>query len=758
MNKGLLTTLILFLFTTNNFAQNGYTSNWDYEAFPNLPFNLDHIQLDLNVEPETALIEGAGRYVITSRRSDLTEIVFNTSDIEIQETSMNGEILEFRVSSDSLIIQLPDTLKLSDKAEILITWQSASPYGIHKDVMGNMWTSLNPKARLHWIPIPDHPEVATTLEASITLPAEMEAVFNGKLSGDEVISAEERTVRWVSQTPIPVSGISLAVGNFEVESARSGVKEISLFTPENILMEEVRSKLLSTGVSTLKNYERIFSYEFPYDALNIVVLEDHQWEEVQSGAGIIYLYQSLGSLPTQLKRGIAEQWLGNYQRYLDVPSPKYEFLKAALTSASQTDQLKNPDSLRSIQYWNTWEAGLDKLNNDLLKNTIQDSWTGLIQEFEGVTTWEDYAGFWYDKTGAYWNELPKISKSKVEMEESFKYAVSYQYDELNSSLLLVFEAQGNSAETLVGVEVREYGFMDTTKSEISFTGQVDSVSVALSEDIEYVILDQKSDLKLEFIEDKPFMFLIRQLNSSNTDHRLQAAKQLRQFSDNPDLQLALQDVMRDEQNPKIRAELLETLAKTTSGASGTEQNFLDMLNSDDLDIQLAGIRALVNYPDNDNVGYAVQTKLLQTSRDTVFKTALNTYREISSPEDQLSLVNRLEREDKSGRKTLQVLRVAATSDTTGQALIIADRFALGNFPYSLRKQAIELLLKYESNQDYWYQTLEMLQEDRDPRIRFYSLKAVKFLTREQAQILLENRANEEFDPRVLARIRNLFRS
>ncbi len=756
MKKGLSTLLLLLFAFTSIHAQQHALVDWSYKAYPDLPFIVNHIELDLEIEPQNALIRGAGTYEISSRRPGLTEIIFNTSDIDIKDVSVKNSSVEYRVSSDSLIILLADTLRPGSKIELLIDWESTSPYGINTDVYGNIWTSLNPKARHHWIPIPDHPEVETTLNASLTVPAEQQVILNGSMTGDQVVSTDEKTVQWESQKRIPVSGLSVAVGNFVKESARAGVKQVSIYASEDALIEEVRSGLLLIAVESLKSYEEKLAFEFPYESLHIVVLPDHKWEEIQAGAGIVYLYQNLGSLSTQLRRGIAEQWFGNYHRYLNAPDNKYEFLKALVTGTSDTEQLQNPDELQSVYRWNLWEQGIENIENDHLKETILGSLPQILQKYQGVTNWNQYADHWYDRTGTFWETLPAPNTGGSESDESYVYEVDYLYDEMNASLTLVFEAINEPIETLVGVEVMEFSFMDTNRTVISFTGALDSVTVDISSEVEYLTLDPVAEVEVELRENKPFLFLIRQLRSSDPDVQIQAANQLHKFTDKPDLQLALQDVLNTEENTDVRAVLTRTLGMITQGASGTEQTFLENLRSENLAIRLSGLRALANYPGNDQVAYAVRNAILRSENDTLFSTALNTYKQLVGAEDLLSLTERLERAG-SSEKAIEALQIATPADTSGQAVTIADRFALGSFPYSIRKKAFDLLLNNQQDPQYWSQALETLLQDRDPRIRYHALDAVKHLSSKRAVELLVERSKEEMDPRVLGKIRDMMK-
>lgn len=749
--------LAFILCTAALTAQDRPDTQWQYEPFPDLPFTLNEIQLDLNIEPASALIEGVGRYQVTARQPGLSKVVFNTSDIEIQSVFAGEQEVDFWVSEDSLIMPLPDTLNHNESTELLITWQSTSPHGIHKDVYGNMWTSLNPKARRHWMPVPDHPRVETRLDATMTIPAEKTAVMNGAFVDDEVISADQKTVRWSSGNPVPVTAISLAVGNFTQENARSGVHEVSIFSGENVLLEGVKSSLLRQAVSSLKEYQDKLAFEYPYESLNIVVLPDHHWEEIHSGAGIIYLYQNLGSLTAQLKRATAEQWFGNHHRYIDAPRPKYEFLKTTLVGASQSNIIENPDSLKSIEAWNVWQQAYDTSDQLFFKETVENSLSRLIQEIDGVTSWRRYAEFWHDEIGSFWEDLdwPELKVTEENTSDDLTYDVRYNYDEGNSQLELVFEARNNAIETLVGLELVEYGFSDTTRSEISFTGAQDSVSVQLSPGVEFITLSNQSEEEIKLVEHKPLMFLINQLRSTDPDERVKAALQLKEYTDEPDLQLALRDVLRTEENEEVRAALYSTLSDITGGDTGTEQTFLNLVNSDNESIRITALNALANYPDNEDVAYAVQNVLQKATSDTVFQAALGTYQEIASTEDLLSVVSQLEQNGQNVRKAMQMLEYVAPKDTSGKAAELTDQYLQNKYPYSIRSAALKLLLSHQQKESYWEQTLESLLADRDPRIRYLALDGLKNLSDDEVGTLLEMRAKEEFDPRILKKIGTL---
>ncbi|MDZ7807530.1 MAG: hypothetical protein U5K71_10490 [Gracilimonas sp.] len=144
MKKSIAFILFLFALSSQLFAQNE-GAVWQYSAYPDLPFTIDKIDLEMSVDPQQPLLVGKGTYMVISKDPKLARIVFNTAETQIESILINGDQADFAVSSDSLIIALADTLTTGDGAELTINWTTNSRYGMNKDVYGNVWSSLNPK-------------------------------------------------------------------------------------------------------------------------------------------------------------------------------------------------------------------------------------------------------------------------------------------------------------------------------------------------------------------------------------------------------------------------------------------------------------------------------------------------------------------------------------------------------------------------------------------------------------------------------------
>lgn len=171
-----------------------------------------------------------------------------------------------------------------------------------------------------------------------------------------------------------------------------------------------------------------------------------------------------------------------------------------------------------------------------------------------------------------------------------------------------------------------FTFDDSTTSEVTFTGERDSVKIAVPATVEYVRFGSGStDIEEIRLGRFPVMFLLAQLRSSNVEDRRIAASLLSYHTDNPDLQLALKDALNAETDVQTKANLLSTLGAFTAGATGTEIQFMQEVNSDYIEIQIAALEALSNYKEDENVPGVIQQKMERTSSDEVFIVAKRSF-------------------------------------------------------------------------------------------------------------------------------------
>ena len=735
---------------------------FDYPSHPDQPFDFIHLDMDIRLEPELNLARGVVTYTVSSKADGITKLVLFTEESAIDGVSVNQTVTDFELEDEKLIISLTDSTVKDQEFDVSITWQSNSHFGLYKDFKGNFWSSKNPLAHRHWFPVFDHPRNELTFDARISIPYDNEVLFNGEFVNDEAQAGNRKQIHYSSETKVPVTGLGFAMGDFLISEVTSGLTTIRLFSSDQTYSEEERIELIREASQLKKDVEKTLSMEYPWEGLNIVILPDNFWEERTHGSGIIFLYENLGPLSNQLKRGIYAQWFGEYLRgeqYFDFDHAGEELMRTALHYSfnEEPSTIENPDTLNTVYSWNQWQESF-RSESELFQETVLNSLPEVIRSNKGIVKFGDYADLWYEETGISWHDVSPENNTGIqkEVETDTRYSVKAQFDEMNSNLTLIFELISGDGEALHSLNMKEYSFGDSTRYELNFTGKIDTVSVQLTPSVEYITFEEGSISKeqVEFHE-MPLFFLLNQLRSSKAEDRRKAASFLAQHAENPDLQLALNDVMANEENPKVRAALLSTMAEITNGATGTEQQFLNALSTPDLEVKRASLSALTNYPDNDIVQGAIRNTILRSESDEIFDMGLRSYSVVANGEELVSLARRLQRTDSTGFKSLRVMSLFPEADTTNIFVAMAEGYLAESYPFPIRKEALEFLMGNDSSEENWINRIDKLLEDRDPRIRYESLKAVKWLSPSEALKILSSVERDEFDIRILLEVDNL---
>jgi len=734
-------------------AQDCSVKEWDYEQNPKLPYSFNHLDLDMTVDPENETVKGVAIYSISAKIPVQTEVILHANALEIDAVTFDGKEKEFSVSGDSLIIDLADTLSMSSESELAITWQGRSIYGTHKDRFGTMWTSLNPKALRHWLPVYDHPRIEFSVDAEITVPADLNVVFNGNKVADEVTTADQKTVSWNVDTAIPATGLNFAIGNFQEVEAQSGIHKVRVFAESEIISDQEIQALLNKAIQSKRALENALSFEYPWNALSVVVLEDNFWDEKPDAAGMIYIAKNRGEITTQLQRGLVAQWFGQYQR-TESNSSQFEIFelirKAAFNVAGfEGNEIANPDSLYSITSWNEVNTCCE-IAEPFLKKNIEQSLDELIKKKSGVVSGSFYTDYWYEQTGIPFPEIEvnEFSSSKNNIAKSL-YAVDLEFDEVSSTAIVYFENISTNAEDLQSLNLTVVSFDDTTTTEATFTGERDTVKIAVAPAVEYIRFKSGSlDINQIKFRRFPIIFLLAQLRSDSVQDRRMAASLLSYHTDNPDLQLALKDALSAETDTQTKANLLATLGAFTAGATGTELQYMQEVNSNDEEIQIAALKALANYTEDENVPGVIQQTMERTSSEKVFEIAKDSFLEVADVARKISATKRLIQIDTTGARSLSLLTNVISTDTTSQSVEIAESLLSFEFPYSTRIGALNLLLEHIEDGDFWGNVVVEYSSDFDPRIRQKVLDGLKYLLESDAQNILEAVLLSEFDPRV----------
>jgi len=748
-------TRLIFLITIVFSSEVQGQQSWDYDTYPVQNVDFTKAEIELTVSPEQSKAGGVVTYTAKALRNKISRITLHGAELSIDAVTINERPAGFEISGDSIHVQLTDTLQKEDGIKIGITWQSTSGFGFHSDTTSYIWSSMLPKALRHWLPVFDHPRNEMAVSLSVTVPEPFTVVAPGELISDEVVVGEGlRTFTWQSDTPIPATSIVWAAGEFNIIERNMRGKKVRLFVSEHtesdtlVILEKV-SRWINAAESNIKN-------TYPYDNLNIVLLESSFGEIRNYGATVVFGFdQEAGGVDAQLLRGITAQWFGiriRQERFRDqenVSSLFQAFTAGELVEAKFKPLYENR-FLKNFELntrFNEWVQADISGEDSLFYSEIKQLLPEFYLEFEGVTGWRQFSDMIYSSTGLPYPEIPApvvpgTSTDTVEQHSQIVYDLTYQPNEVEGRLKLIFQAAGQADLELESGMLNMIGFSDTTSKEITFTGQSDTVSVEMNPATEWAYFSLP-DSHIVVNEYKPIIYWLGQIRSEDPFLRKKAAAGLRNHTDNPDLQLALFDALSAETDPEVKASILNTLSQVTDGATGTEQRYLSEIKSNSKPVKLQAIRALGGYEGNSQVIASLRNQLFQTELDTVFKETVSSFIRVADSSQVDQVFDRLTMTDMKEWKVLHFASEAIPFLENQNIVSKLDEFLNKQQLPSLISENLELLKRLDEDATAWEKRISTLLKSQDPRLRYLALKHIHLLDQQRrVEIAEQIRLNE----------------
>lgn len=769
----------LFLLLGLLAAHPASAQNADYQVRPRLDFSFQHLDLGMQVDPRQGTVSGEAAWRVEANVDGADSLVLDAAHMEIMSVSVDDAGADYHMHNDSLFVFVADSISRGTSYRVNVTYRAEPRFGLLRSDEGTLWTSRLPRSNRHWVPLPDHPRVRFTLALSMSVPSGYRVMAPGRQTGEQVETVDRVTYRFESAESLAAPDLAWAVGRLAVDETSFGNKRMVLYTEQGAAGDSLRQDLLRAGTEALGQLEDTAGREYPRSRLHILLLDDHRWETKTWGASTVFLYRNMGPLRVQLRRALAAQWFGAWQReerWADAEA--MNLYQTLLAGGEGEERLLSPgdrpaDSAAAVTYgvfgpdrWNLWQRALPAWEAGGRKEVIRESIGGVLAEGPGVYSWEDYASHWYRSSGQPLFSPPDLSavlqggtgmqpgagvpRGPGAATDSVIYRVDYRLSEADGSLRLVFSALRGVRDELTalrGIVVGAGGGRDTM--EVTFTGRRDSVQVTVPPTARTFTLDASSHADLYLEQYKPAPYLIYELrNAELLDQRVEAARRLGSHAGNPDLQLAIQDFMGSDPHPRVRAALLLSLADITGGAAGTEQQFLDALDSDSPEIREAAMMALQNYPGSEPVRTRVESLAMEADEGTFYRNAVRVLSSISSREQLNDFTTRVIRSDTLGRKAIFAIGLLSGAGATGQAVDYAEHYTVPRFSYDVRSRAIRLLTQFDRAAADWVPRAKELLGDRDPRIRYLAVQALASFGSGEARELLQNHLAEEYDARV----------
>ncbi|MFO7845771.1 MAG: HEAT repeat domain-containing protein [Balneolaceae bacterium] len=753
----LLTTGILLTCLQSIFAQ-----SYDFPPYPQMDFTIEHLTGEVEFDDRDQL-RGDVQYRVRFLSEQSDSLMLDAVRMQVDDVLMEERTMDFEVHNDTLVVYLDDTYARNQTASLRILYNTQPVFGVHRTYRETLFASQLPKSTRHWLPTTDHPGTSFTYELTARHPASKQFVMSGRRVSNEVVTVDTEETQYQSDTAIPVSSLFFALGDFESTSRTIGQREIHLYTEQPNSDEIDEDNLIDLARETISRVEELTGREYPYRDLHMVGLHDRFWETRTFGAGSL-IFDVSNSQNDQVIYGIAGQWAGVLLREMEWENSEPLQLMHGYF-ASQTDlQNIEQDTLHpeaslysalSAGHINRYRTFVE--NKPDIERTLSAAKEAFFEQGQYPLTWQDYAVIVYRQTGLFPSEKPEFTEPEPAAEQEYVYDVAVGLNDAEDEATISVNAQDVPIEELVTVSAELIGISDTRTREITFSGESDEVVVSLPSGIENIelMIEDREDVRLSV--QKPFMFWIYQLqNSKSADSRKRAAAGLRDFTDNPDLQLALLDIIRNEDDAAVKGEILHTLSRVTRGASGTADDFLELAGDDQpVEVREQAVRALEDYEGNNRVINALQSLIASDDPPEIKSLAIRSLAGIADTEQFSGMVESLITREQVLYQVPELLNSLAVSGAAEKAVELSDTFLSAEFPYPVRAGVLRIILENDESQQGWGDRIESLISDRDPRIRYLSVRGLQYVDEENRNRIIRTRQAEEFDERIATLLESL---
>ncbi|MCC5942201.1 MAG: hypothetical protein JJU37_11730, partial [Balneolaceae bacterium] len=661
--------------------------------------------------------------------------------------------------------------------QVQIVYDTTPVFGIHQNVRGTIFTSQLPKTTQHWLPVIDHPRTEFTTEIQFTHPTGYTVVASGSRGVSELLNIDEETVVFSSNRPVPATSLAWVLGNFSQSPSTAdsdqGMQGVDFNTFRTFRDESNTnihfysesdddiSLITENAINAYLSLKEYFGEGSPFNDLHVIVMDDHFWETKNYGAGIIYLFNDAGSVEDQVRRGMLAQWIGVPVREIQwsdadailalqavTMNRLFEFNTVEGDVNGQYDNFGAANFSRWLNFLNQQEA--EHFTSDLsytkeeglLANLSLLSWNTLSEQIYHGTGQPYFGGFTPDAI-------------ETESAQEYVYRATVEWEEGASTAQVRFEADQGAVDELVTVIATEETFTGERTHEMTFSGRSESVVINVSSGIENLkfTISDRDDIKL--YESKPFMFWLHQLRSSDDiSRRVAAASGISEFTDNPDLQLALNDLLQMESNPEVYAEIIRSMGKLTRGASGTDERFIQNSSvNQHRYVQLAAVEVLAYYEGNERVSGRLRTVINQTEYSDIRKAAIYSLFEISESSEFRSAVQSFVTREAVLDEVPLLLELLGEKGEREAAVELAETFLAPEFSFKTRKGVLDIMLRFDEAPSNWNERLPALLADSDPRIRYRAADALERLNSQQRSQIISDRIDDEFDARVYRKLR-----
>jgi len=202
-------------------------------------YDLQHSRIALRFDVDQRKVIGDVTHSISILKST-DRIWFDSVGLQIQSVLLNKSAAKFTSKEDKLIIPLAAAAKPGDKFEVEIKYEGKTSKGAYfilpdqdyPDRPKQIWTQGESEDTRYYLPTYDYPNDRLTTETILTVPSSWITVANGKLVSVRDAGAGMKTWTWQESLPSSTYLITVVAGEFdEVKEVWRG-KPVTYYAPK----------------------------------------------------------------------------------------------------------------------------------------------------------------------------------------------------------------------------------------------------------------------------------------------------------------------------------------------------------------------------------------------------------------------------------------------------------------------------------------------------------------------------------------------
>lgn len=246
---------------------------------PDRPLRLEHLRLDLRVEPEARRVEGAATLRLYARQAvDRVRLDAAELDVERVEDPL-GRPLPFVSLDRHLDVELEAPAEPGTHVELTVRYTARPRRGLYFVEPSDfdphrpreVWSQGQDDDNHHWFPCLDHVGDKARTEVIVWVPAGTFALSNGALLRDWAVDGGRR-LHYQHDTPHPTYLVTLVVGDYVAIEDRAGeLPVVSYVHPHQL--EQGRLTFARTA-EMVSVFEARTGIPYPYPRYSQIVVAD----------------------------------------------------------------------------------------------------------------------------------------------------------------------------------------------------------------------------------------------------------------------------------------------------------------------------------------------------------------------------------------------------------------------------------------------------------------------------------------------------